>query len=207
MDYESLIFDIDGTLWDSRQLVAEGYNLQLQEEGLSHLCVNAEQLRPLFGTVLKDIADILFASIGESERYDLMKRCMDRESHYLSENECRIGYPLVKETLEALAKKHRLFIVSNSEKGYPDLCMDKLGLRHLISGYLCFGDTGTSKGRTILRLMKEHAISSCVYIGDTQGDLEACREAGIPFIFAAYGLGQADSWDAKIDSIEDLLTM
>ena len=207
MHYESLIFDIDGTLWDSRQLVAEGYNLQLRDEGLEHLCVNAEQLRPLFGKVLKDIADILFASIDKDKRYDLMKRCMDRENRYLQENECRIGYPQVKETLEALAQKHRLFIVSNSEKGYPDLCMDKLGLRHLISGYLCFGDTGTSKGQTILRLMREHEISSCIYIGDTQGDLEACQEAGIPFIFAAYGLGQAESWDARIDSIEALLSM
>ena len=204
MQYESLIFDIDGTLWDSRQLVAEGYNLQLKDEGLEHLCVDAEQLRPLFGKVLIDIADILFASIEAPERYALMKRCMDRENRYLQENECRIGYPNVKQTLEALAKRHRLFIVSNSEKGYPDLCMDKLGLRELISGYLCFGDTGTSKGQTILRLMKEHQISSCIYIGDTQGDLEACQEAGIPFIFAAYGLGQAESWDEKIEKIEDL---
>ena len=204
MNYETLIFDIDGTLWDSRQLVAEGYNLQLKDEGLEHLCVDAEQLRPLFGKVLIDIADILFASIEAPERYALMKRCMDRENRYLQENECRIGYPNVKQTLEALAKRHRLFIVSNSEKGYPDLCMDKLGLRELISGYLCFGDTGTSKGQTILRLMKEHQISSCIYIGDTQGDLEACQEAGIPFIFAAYGLGQAESWDEKIEKIEDL---
>ena len=30
MNYESLIFDIDGTLWDSRALVAEGYNIQLK---------------------------------------------------------------------------------------------------------------------------------------------------------------------------------
>ena len=29
MNYESLIFDIDGTLWDSRALVAEGYNICL----------------------------------------------------------------------------------------------------------------------------------------------------------------------------------
>ena len=42
MRYESLIFDIDGTLWDSRALVAEGYNLQLQKEGLEHLSVTAE---------------------------------------------------------------------------------------------------------------------------------------------------------------------
>ena len=49
-------------------------------------------------------------------------------------------------------------------------------------------------------------MRSC-YIGDTQGDLEACREAGLPFVFCAYGLGQADSWDGKIDSIEELLNM
>ena len=36
MNYESLIFDIDGTLWDSRALVAEGYNIQLEKEGLQH---------------------------------------------------------------------------------------------------------------------------------------------------------------------------
>ena len=34
---KSLIFDIDGTLWDSRALVAEGYNIQLQAEGYPHL--------------------------------------------------------------------------------------------------------------------------------------------------------------------------
>ena len=52
MNYESLIFDIDGTLWDSRALVAEGYNIQLKKEGLDHLFVDAETLRPLFGKVM-----------------------------------------------------------------------------------------------------------------------------------------------------------
>ena len=32
---ESIIFDIDGTLWDSRALVAEGYNIQLRSEGMA----------------------------------------------------------------------------------------------------------------------------------------------------------------------------
>ena len=49
MNFESLIFDIDGTLWDSRALVAEGYNIQLRAEGLGHLCVTAEDLKKLFG--------------------------------------------------------------------------------------------------------------------------------------------------------------
>ena len=207
MNYESLIFDIDGTLWDSRQLVAEGYNIQLEKEGLQHLAVTAEDLRPLFGKVMTEIADTILASIDPSERYDLMERCMKTENDYLFANECRIGYPKVKETLEALSKKYRLFIVSNSQCGYPELCIEKLGLTDYIEGHMCFGDTGTSKGQTILTLIRKHNIGSCIYIGDTQGDLEACKEAGIPFIFCAYGLGKAESWDAKIDSIEELLNM
>jgi phosphoglycolate phosphatase len=207
MNYETLIFDIDGTLWDSRQLVAEGYNIQLEKEGLGHLCVDAETLRPLFGKVMTEIADAILSSIQPPERYELMDRCIKTENDYLFANECKIGYPKVKETLTELAKKYRLFIVSNSQCGYPDLCIDKLGLGECIQGHMCFGDTGTSKGKTIRTLMEKYDITSCIYIGDTQGDLEACREAGIPFIFAAYGLGKANSWYAKIDSIEELLTM
>ena len=207
MNYESIIFDIDGTLWDSRALVAEGYNIQLEREGLQHLFVNADILKPLFGKTMTEIADVLLASIDAAERYDLMERCMATENEYLFQNPCRIGYPKVKETLEALSKKHRLFIVSNSQCGYPELCMEKLGLGEFIEGHMCFGDTGTSKGQTLLTLMKKHNIQSAVYIGDTQGDLEACREAKLPFVFCTYGLGSADSYDASIDSIEELLEM
>ncbi len=207
MNYESLIFDIDGTLWDSRALVAEGYNKQLKKEGLEHLCVTAEDLTPLFGKVMTEIADVLFASIPVEDRYELLDRCMETENAHLFESECRIGYPRVKETLAQLAKNHRLFIVSNSQSGYPQLCIDKLGLGDYIQGHLCFGDTGTSKGQTIRTLMAQHNITSCIYVGDTQGDLEACREAGIPFIFCGFGLGQAESWDMKIHRFEDLLEL
>jgi DNA-directed RNA polymerase specialized sigma24 family protein len=60
---KTLIFDIDGTLWDSRQLVAEGYNIQFQKEGREDLMINAEILKPLFGKIMKDIADALLASV------------------------------------------------------------------------------------------------------------------------------------------------
>ena len=129
---------------------------------------------------------------------------MDTENRYLQENPCHIGYPAVRETLEKLSRSHRLFIVSNSQQGYPELCMDKLGLTPYITGHLCFGDTGTEKGETIRRLMEQHNITSAVYIGDTQGDLEAARQAGIDFVFASYGFGQPESWEAKIDEFSQL---
>ena len=207
MNYESLIFDIDGTLWDSRALVAEGYNIQLRQEGLDHLCVNAEQLKALFGKIMTEIADVILETIPVEDRYDLMERCMKTENDYLHQNECNIGYPKVKETVAELAKKYRLFIVSNSQCGYPELCIEKLGLTPYIRGHLCFGDTGTSKGQTILRLMKEHGIENCAYIGDTQGDYEATVEAGVPFIWATYGFGTPDGYAEKVDSFEELLKL
>ena len=156
---------------------------------------------------MTDIADAILASVEVPERYALMDRCMQTENEYLFANECRIGYPNVQETFRELAKKHRLFIVSNAQAGYPQLCIEKLGLGDYIEGHLCFGDTGTSKGQTILTLIKKHKIGSCIYIGDTQGDMEACKEAGIPFVFCGFGLGHTSEWDVRIDSFEELLAL
>mgnify|MGYP002619891937 CR=1 FL=1 len=145
--------------------------------------------------------------LAPADRYSLMERCMATENQYLHENECPIGYPKVKETLLALSKTHRLFIVSNSQQGYPELCISKLGLTGCITGHLCFGDTGTGKGQTIRTLMEKHAVSSCAYIGDTQGDYEATVEAGVPFIWASYGFGTPAGYAGKIDSFTDLLKL
>ena len=205
MEFESLIFDIDGTLWDSRAIVAEGYNAQLKEEGLEQFFVKPEILTGGFGKVLTEIADILFAALPEEERYPLLERCMEQEDRHLHESECRIGYPKVKETLEELAKKHRLFIVSNSQQGYPELCISKMGLDGLILDHLCFGDTNTCKGETIKTLMAKNNITSACYVGDTLGDQEAADLAGIPFIYCTFGFGQVNHYWKKIDRFEELL--
>lgn len=207
MEFESLIFDIDGTLWDTRGLVAEGWNAQLQKEELDELCMTVEQLTPLFGKVAKDLADVLFAPLPEAERMPLMDRCMDHELGYLWEQPCKVGYPGVKETLAALTEKHRLFIVSNSQSGYPQVCIEKLGLTDLIQGHLCFGDTRTCKGETIKKLMADHKITSACYIGDTQGDADAAALAGIPFVYCAYGFGNVTEYWKSIDRFEELKTI
>ena len=207
MNYESLIFDVDGTLWDSRGLVAKGYNIQLEKEGLGHLSVTAEDLKYQFGKVLSAIADSIFGSIPAPERYELLERCMASQYRVLQEDPCDVGYPGVKETIARLAEKHRLFIVSNSEKGYPQLCIDKMGLGEYIQDHMCFGDTGTSKGQTIRTLMARNNIESAIYIGDTQGDYEATLEAGLPFIWCTYGFGTPAGYTAKVDAFEELLNL
>ena len=205
MNYESLIFDIDGTLWDSTALVAEGYNVQLRKEGLDHLCVTRDDLLKLFGRTMAAIADAMFESIPAPERYALMDRCIDSEQEYLWGNACDVFYPGVKETLEILAKKYRLFIVTNAQKGYPEVCMEKLGVTHLFSGHLTYGDTLLEKSETIKLLMQRPGIENAVYIGDTQGDYQAATAAKLPFIWVSYGFGVPESYIAKADTFPGLL--
>ena len=204
MKIKSIIFDIDGTLWDTRAIVARGYNVELEKMGRPDLFLTAEYLTSLFGKTAQEIADVIFVDYPAEERLGLIFNCMETERVVLRSDPCQVDFPGVRETLRKLKERYRLFVVSNCEKGYPEIMMEKLGLNDLFEGHLCHGDTNLPKGDTIRILMERHGIRSAAYIGDTQGDLEASRKAGIPFVFCTYGFGTPTEWDAKIDHFEEL---
>lgn len=53
--------------------------------------------------------------------------------------------------------------------------------------------------------MSLNHLQNCVYVGDTKGDCEAAKAAGIPFIFAAYGFGNVGTFDKEIGDVRELL--
>ena len=201
---KSLIFDIDGTLWDTRALVARGYNVELERLGRPDLFLTAEYLTSLFGKTAQEIADVIFRDYPAGERLGLIMNCMETERVVLRADPCQVGYEGVKETLLKLKERYRLFVVSNCECGYPEIMMEKLGLQDVFEDHLCHGDTGLPKGDTIRLLMERNAVTEAVYIGDTQGDCDASRAAGIPFIFCAYGFGSPDRYDARLEDFRQL---
>lgn len=118
---ESLIFDIDGTLWNPLEVTAEGYNDQLRKEGLEQLFVTPEVLRGQFGKVIPEIADALFAPVPASERYLLMDRCVASADRFLKETKAIIGYPNIFVTIQCRcsdcpAKSWNPFIATNDRK-------------------------------------------------------------------------------------------
>jgi phosphoglycolate phosphatase len=60
------------------------------------------------------------------------------------------------------------------------------------------------KSHNMHLLMDKHNLQSPVYIGDTNGDAEQTRLAGIPFVFVSYGFGNTDDYDNKFDDFESL---
>lgn len=200
---DGIIFDIDGTLWNSSKPVLDSWNMAICDHVGPDAMISAEFLAGLFGLPMNKIAAALFPDFDEAEQMRLGEICFEYENNYL-ETHPGILYSGVLEAIPALSKKYKLYIVSNCQCGYIDVFLKTSGLAPYIQDYLCYGDTKTSKGQTIRTLMKKNHLENVVYVGDTQGDANACKEADIPFIFVTYGFGDVPEAKVKIDNLTEL---
>jgi phosphoglycolate phosphatase len=202
---DSIIFDMDGTLWDSTPEVAIAYNKVLKEKYPEVTdTVTIEKLKSLFGLPLDEIGIKLFRSVSEEQAVQIIKECCDYENEYLAETGARL-YDGLEQTLKELEKQYKLFIVSNCQDGYIQ-CFFKANphLEKYFTDFECPGMSGLLKADNIRLIMKRHNLKSPVYVGDTQGDANASKEAGVPFVFARYGFGDVKEYDLAVDSLSQL---
>jgi phosphoglycolate phosphatase len=85
--------------------------------------------------------------------------------------------------------------------------LDYHKLHKYFCDFECAGDTGLSKGENLALVISRNGFRAPVFIGDTQGDANAAKAAGIPFIFARYGFGSAPDALWGVDGVKDLLEM
>ena len=202
---DSIIFDIDGTIWNSTDVVAVAWNRILEKEGID-VRVTADQLKGLFGRLLPDIAKAIMPEIREEEQLRVIDLCCQAEHDLLREKGAPV-YEGLEDTLKELSARYPLFVVSNCQAGYIELVFEKTGLGKYFKGHLCPGDTGEAKAANIRSIAEKYHLKAPVYVGDTFGDYQACLEAGVPFVFASYGFGQVDTPDYVIEEPADLLKL
>lgn len=207
MKPDSIILDIDGTLWNSTPIVADAWNEIVDARDDVPVHFTARQLTGLFGRPLPVIADMAFPDLAPEERYQLINTCCEREHERILASTQDILYPGVADTIKKLSAKYRLFIVSNCQSGYIELFLNKTGLTDYITDFECPGGTGLDKGGNIRLVAKRNNLKSPVYVGDIEGDRQASEEAGVPFCHASYGFGQVEHPDYVIRQFSDLLTL
>ncbi len=200
---DAVLLDVDGTLWDSTEVVAEAWMQALKEQGIERKITGA-QLKGLFGKPMNVIADLLLPEIAEDKRYEVLDRCMEQEEKALNENTKDIAYPGVVDTIRSLSEQIPVCIVSNCQSGYIELVMKKLGITDVIADHECFGNSGLQKRDNIALVAARNGYKAPVYVGDIRSDMEAARGAGIPFIHAAYGFGHVEGEDARIERFAEL---
>jgi phosphoglycolate phosphatase len=201
---DGIIFDVDGTLWDSREIVAKAWNLAIKETTDLDIRVDAQQLKSLFGKPLDDIIDALFPMLNQEEKKVLQQSCFEHEHAFLAKEPGYL-YEGIKEGIKQLAKKYQLFLVSNCQAGYIETFLKATNLGEYITDFTCPGDTGRLKDDNIKLIMERNHLQSAIYIGDTQGDADACKIADIPIIYASYGFGTVKEPDYVITNFSELL--
>ena len=201
---KGIIFDVDGTLWDSAKPVAESWTLMLERRypELARIITPDDMYRNM-GKTMDAIGADLFPGLAPDKRDEVMDACMRYENEYLADHP-GVTYPNMKETLAALSREYGLYIVSNCQEGYIEALMAACGIASYISDTECFGATGRPKGDNIRLVMERNGLEKCLYVGDTAMDQEAAGKAGIPFVFASYGFGQASGAEAVIGSLAEL---
>ena len=203
-DGTMIIFDLDGTLWDSSANVAASWNVVLERETDSGKVLTARDISSNMGKTMTEIADVHFSWLPEKERYELAHKCEVFENGYITEHGGDL-YEGVEDTLAGLKQRGvRMSVVSNCQEGYVKAFLDSMDMWKYFEDYEEWGRTFLSKAENIRLMMERNGIGKAVYVGDIQKDSDAAHEAGIPCIWAAYGFGKISDAIAVIDSFDAL---
>lgn len=203
MTKKGIIFDMDGTLWDSAAGVAKSWTEVVRREKYPDRVITVDEIHSVMGKTMDKIAEILFADLDERERMELLTVCCKEENDFLRIHGGTL-YPELENTLKKLQEKYHLYIVSNCQSGYIEAFLEHYGFGHYFEDIECFGNNGFSKGKNIANVVERNELTDSVYVGDIQGDYDASMEAGVKFILAAYGFGSVDADVPRINSFDEL---
>ena len=199
-----VMFDLDGTLWDSAEAVAESWNEIFRMRDPSLPLLTEEDVHSVMGMTMKEIAETLQPGMDPAWRDKVFDECCRHEVEYLYDHTGKL-FDGLEETLRALRDEgYEMAIVSNCQLGYVKAFIHGSGMGSYFADYEEWERTGLPKGENIRLVMERNGFEKAVYVGDTRKDEEAARLAGIPFIHAAYGFGGADAPDGVIRDIREL---
>lgn len=202
MAVDGIIFDLDGTLWDSCRVVAESWTRTMQQVFGSERVFTVDDIKGVMGLTATEIGAKLFPDYGD-RAMELCLRCMDDELEYISGHSGDV-YPGVEEMLSKLSRRWPLFIVSNCQDGYIQCFFGATGLGKYIKDIECEGATGLCKAENIKLICRRNGLESPIYVGDTAGDERSAKAAGCCFVHASYGFGTVQAPDAVINSVAEL---
>lgn len=201
---KGIIFDMDGTLWDSAAGVAESWNEAILAYGYERKPLTAGDIQSVMGKTMEDIADILFPELKVMQRKELLDLCCRLENDYIRRHG-GVLYPDIRKTMEKLKVNYHLYIVSNCQAGYIEAFLDYYKFHDLIEDIECYGNNDKPKGENIALLYQRNDLQDAVYVGDIQGDYDASMSAGVRFIHAGYGFGKVNADVPEIQKFSELI--
>lgn len=200
--FDSLIFDLDGTLWDTCDSCALAWNHCVERNGFVFRKISGNDIRKVAGLPHEECVKQTFKGLTLQE-IDRLARETKMEDILFVEKYGGKLFPGVFDGILRLSSKFRLFIVSNCQEGYIETFLDRNGLRDCFVDFECWGRTGLRKAENLKSIVVRNRLKNPIYIGDTIGDQEAADENQIVFAYVKYGFGSCDKYISSFDSFVD----
>jgi phosphoglycolate phosphatase len=206
--YSLIVFDWDGTLFDSTAVIAEGIRQAASEMALP--VPDVRTASHVIGLGLRDSLRYAMPAL-RPDRYEEFLAIYRR---YFLEHEDTLGlFPGVAELLQALRERgHRLAVATGKPRRGLDRALQASGIGSLFDATRC-GDETRPKPHPamLLELMDELRLAArdLLMVGDTSHDLGMAQSASVDAVAVGYGAHPLESlraWEPRacVASIEEL---
>ena len=200
-EFDSLIFDMDGTMWDAVNSYCKIWDVTSDSFGIDRKVTRSELLATM-GLTIDQIFDRLFPNSD-------FDRAMYLDE--LSKNERQmmpvlggVLYPGVADGVKRLCQKYKLFMASNCGADGLRNFLKFTKLEPYFTDTITFGETLHDKPYNIRLLVQRNGLNSPLYIGDTAGDCASSHKAGVKMLHVTYGFGTCTDADYSAGSFEEL---
>lgn len=181
----AMIFDLDGTLLDTLQDLHDAVNYALTQFGYPERTL--EEVRQFVG---EGAGKLMERAVPKGADPEPVLSCF--RTYYAAHTQVKTRpYPGIPEALEALGKKYPLAVVSNK----PDEAVKILGKAYFPSLY-ARGEAPDCPRKPnaamVHKTMEALGVQGCIYIGDSQVDVETAKNAGVPCLSVTWGFRDLD---------------
>jgi phosphoglycolate phosphatase len=212
LDAGALVLDLDGTLVNSKDDIADSLNWTFEQVGYDPLPMKV--IEGFVGNGIMPLVKRAVTAAGHPERYDdVLSKFRERYyNHLLDKTRLFDG---VMDTLESLSSNRKMAVVSNKPGNMTHKIIRELGLGKFFNGQVYGGDSLPVKKpdpSAILMIAARYNVPSSriAVVGDSSVDIMAGKNAGALTVGVTYGFRSVEELedahpDALINNFGDLL--